>query len=169
MAALVRPPLHFKSPNETFFGPCRRRRILGICRSIIRTNRRDRVGASRAHAQRHDRRLLAANDRGIADAQRRRGHYGRFAGPLTTVGYYTFGSHYTVTDMQEIKSMVARSRSKAVGAQGGLHGVIGGAVDLVSNFGFGTTRDDHSAQFTRPIQTVLPYYRQMLTSYQILP
>jgi hypothetical protein len=27
----------------------------------------------------------------------------------------------------------------------------------------------HSAQFKRPIQTVLPYYQQMLSSFQILP
>ena len=87
----------------------------------------------------------------------------------TSVAYYTFGSSYTATDLQEIKSMVARSRSKAVGAQGGLHGVISSSVDLFGSYGFGNTRDEHSAQFDRPIQTVLPYYRQMLTSFQILP
>jgi len=88
---------------------------------------------------------------------------------LITTGYYTFGSSYTVTDLQEIKALVARSRSKAVGAQGGLHGAIRGSVDLFSSYGFWNTRDEHSAQFARPIQTCLPYYRQMLTSFQILP
>jgi hypothetical protein len=86
-----------------------------------------------------------------------------------TTGLYVGGSSYTVTDLQEIKAVVARSRSKAVGAQPGLHGIISSTVDLAGNYGFGNTRDEHSAQFVRPIQTVLPYYRQMLTSFQILP
>ncbi|SPE59643.1 hypothetical protein SBV1_340010 [Verrucomicrobia bacterium] len=85
-----------------------------------------------------------------------------------TTGYYTLGNSYTVTDLQEIKALVARSRSAAVGAQGGLHGAISGSIDLFSNYGFGNTRDEHSAQFARPIQTCLPYYRQMLTSFQIV-
>jgi hypothetical protein len=88
---------------------------------------------------------------------------------FTSMAYYTFGSSYTVTDQHELKSMVARSRSKAVGAQDGLHGAIKGSVDLKALFGFGKTREEHSAQFTRPIQTVLPYYQQLLTSFQILP
>jgi predicted esterase len=88
---------------------------------------------------------------------------------LTTVAYYTFGSSYTVTDLQEIKALVARSRSKAVGAQGGLHVAIDSSVDLFGSYGFWNTRDEHSAQFARPIQACLPYYRQMLTSFQILP
>ncbi len=84
-----------------------------------------------------------------------------------TTGYYTFGSSYTVTDLQEIKALVARSRSAAVGAQDGLHGAISGSIDLLSSYGFGNTRSEHSAQFNRPIQACLPYYRQMLTSFQI--
>lgn len=91
--------------------------------------------------------------------------------PVTgiTTGYYTFSSSYTVTDLQEIKALVARSRSKAVGAQGGLHGAIDSSVDLFTSYGFWNTRPEHSAQFARPIQTCLPYYRQMMTSFQILP
>jgi hypothetical protein len=88
---------------------------------------------------------------------------------LTTVAYYTFGSHYNATDLQELKAMVARSRSKAVGAQDGLHGAISGSIDLNARFGFGATRAEHSGQFTRPIQTVMPYYQQLLNSFQILP
>ncbi len=91
------------------------------------------------------------------------------ASNLTSVAYYTFGSHYTVTDPQELKSMVARSRSHAIGAQNGANGVISSSIDLIANFGFDKTRPEHSAQFTRPIQTCLPYYRQVLTSFQILP
>ena len=76
---------------------------------------------------------------------------------------FSFGTFsYYVTDMQEARSMVARSRSKAVGAQGELQGVISGSVDLVSNFGFGTTRDDHSAQFTRPIQAAKGYWDEVV-------
>lgn len=88
---------------------------------------------------------------------------------LYTTAYYTLVNSYNVTDLQEIKALVARSRSKAVGAQGGLHGAISGSVDLFGTYGFGNTRPEHSAQFARPIQTCLPYYRQVLTSFQILP
>jgi hypothetical protein len=92
----------------------------------------------------------------------------------TSVAYYTFGSHYTVTDWEESRSMVARSRTSAIGAQGPAtgqttQGIIGGSVDLFGEFGFGNTRPEHSAQFTRPIQTVWGYYDQILRSFQILP
>ena len=87
----------------------------------------------------------------------------------TSTAYYTFGSHYTVTDSQEIKSMVARSRSAAVGAQGGLGGVIGSSVDLQTSFTFGKTRAEHSAQFTRPIQSALGYYQIVLIKTQPAP
>jgi len=75
--------------------------------------------------------------------------------------YYDF-SQYAVTDPYEIMSMVARSRSKAVGAQDGLGGAIGSSVDLLTSFGFGKTREEHSAQILRPIQTSLDYYLQIL-------
>jgi alpha/beta hydrolase family protein DUF900 len=81
---------------------------------------------------------------------------------------YSFGNSVTVSDLQEIKAMVARSRSKAVGAQNGLRGSISASIDLFGSFGFANTRSEHSGQFARPIQTCLPYYRQMLTSFQIL-
>jgi hypothetical protein len=82
-----------------------------------------------------------------------------------TKGYYTFGSSYTVTDLQEIKALVARSRSKAVGAQGGLHGAISGSVDLFGTFGFGLTRSEHSAQFDRPIQTSKSYWDEVVRTF----
>lgn len=70
--------------------------------------------------------------------------------------------------------MVARSRTSAIGAQGPAtgqttQGIIGGSVDLFGEFGFGNTRPEHSAQFTRPIQIVWGYYDQILRSFQILP
>ncbi|HXT10732.1 MAG TPA: alpha/beta hydrolase [Candidatus Angelobacter sp.] len=82
-----------------------------------------------------------------------------------TTGYYTFGSSYTVTDLQEIKALVARSRSRAVGAQGGLHGAIRSETDLLEEFGFGNTRSEHSAQFNRPIQTVKPYWEEVVRAF----
>jgi hypothetical protein len=87
----------------------------------------------------------------------------------TSVAYYTLGSHYTVTDWQESRAMVARSHTSAVGAQGGLAGVIKGSVDLKASFGFGSTRPEHSAQFSRPIQTSLDYYQKLLTEIQPTP
>lgn len=87
--------------------------------------------------------------------------------PITgvTTANYPFSSSYTVTDLQEIKALVARSRSKAVGAQGGLHGVIGSETDLLGEFGFGNTRPEHSAQFTRPIQTAKPYWEEVVQAF----
>jgi Alpha/beta hydrolase of unknown function (DUF900) len=79
---------------------------------------------------------------------------------------YTFSS-YIVTDSHEIMSMVARSRSKAVGALGGLGGPIGSSFDLKASFAFDRTRDEHSAQITRPIQTVWEYYDEVLLSFRI--
>ncbi len=87
----------------------------------------------------------------------------------TSIAYFQFSSDYTVTDWQESRSMVARSRTAAVGAQGGLHGVIGSSVDLVGQFGFGNSRAEHSAEFTRPIQTTWKYYNEVMTSIGLQP
>jgi hypothetical protein len=87
----------------------------------------------------------------------------------TSIAYFTFSSDYTVTDWQESRSMVARSHTAAVGAQGGLHGVIGSSVDLVGQFGFGNSRAEHSAEFTRPIQTTWEYYNEVMTSFGLQP
>ncbi len=86
-----------------------------------------------------------------------------------TTGYYTLGTSYTVSDLQEIKALVARSRSRAVGAQTGLSGAITGSVDLKTSLGFGETRDEHSAQFDRPIQTALSYSKAILIQIQPAP
>ncbi|MCU0786679.1 MAG: hypothetical protein MUC91_00570 [Verrucomicrobia bacterium] len=61
-----------------------------------------------------------------------------------------------------------RSRSAAVGGQGGLGGVIStNSVDLKTSFEFDRTRAEHSAQFTRPIQNVWEYYDAVLESFRI--
>jgi hypothetical protein len=82
----------------------------------------------------------------------------------------TFSGSQQVTDLQEIRSMVARSRTAAIGAQGPgdgqtRQGVINGSVDLLAVFQFGYTRPEHSAQFTRPIQAVWGYYDEILLSF----
>ena len=77
-----------------------------------------------------------------------------------------FGS-YQVTDPQESRAMLSRSRTDAIGQSGppSAHGVIQSAVDLYANFGFyNAFPDDHSAQWTWPIQTTGGYYLQILKS-----
>jgi len=72
-------------------------------------------------------------------------------------------------NMQEAKAMVARSRTHALGAQENVQGVIktDASIDLFNTFKFGNARDDHSAQFTLPIQRVWGYYDEVLTSYNL--
>ena len=62
--------------------------------------------------------------------------------------------------------MVSRARSKAVGAQVGVGEVVDSNLSVNSQtaFGFYDTREEHSAPFTRPIWTGLPYYIQILDS-----
>jgi hypothetical protein len=73
-----------------------------------------------------------------------------------------------VTDTQESRAMIARSRTNPIGRQGpaSSHGRINAAVDLREQFRFGKARADHSAQWTWPIQGTLPYHRQILASTQ---
>jgi predicted esterase len=87
---------------------------------------------------------------------------------------YPAGASYTVTDWEEGRSMVARSRTSAIGAQGlatgqTRQGVIAGSLDLNAQFGFDKTRPEHSAQLTRPIQSVWGYYDQILLSFGMQP
>ncbi len=93
--------------------------------------------------------------------------YAYYPSSFRSIAFYAF-SQYDVTDPYEIMSMVARSRSKAIGAQAGVGGVINtsGSVDLVGAFGFGQTRDEHSAEFKRNIQTALGYYQVILNQIQ---
>ena len=84
-----------------------------------------------------------------------------------TNSYYNplIGFKYLVADSEESRAMVSRSRTSPIGQSGpeSAHGVIQSAVDLNAQYGFnGDTTDEHSAQWTRPIQTSLPYYNQVL-------
>jgi len=86
-----------------------------------------------------------------------------FPASQTTAAFMLFSPDYQVTDWQESRAMVARSHTAAIGAQGPAsgrtkQGVISDSVNLNSQFGFGKTRAEHSAQFARPIQTSKPYY-----------
>jgi hypothetical protein len=76
-----------------------------------------------------------------------------------------------VTDPYEIMSMVARSRTHAVGAQGGMGGAIKSTAsnNLFAKYTFGNTRDEHSAQFSRNIQRAWSYYDDVLLSFGINP
>jgi hypothetical protein len=72
-----------------------------------------------------------------------------------------------VTDPQESRAMISRSRTLAIGEQGPLpghttQGVIGSAVDLHVQFGFAHAIDDHSAQWTRQLQICYGYYDAIL-------
>jgi hypothetical protein len=79
-------------------------------------------------------------------------------------------SSYTVTDPKESRANVSRSRTLSIGQQGlasgeTKQGIISSTVDLNAQFGFnGDTADEHSAQWTRPIQTSWGYYDQILES-----
>ena len=83
--------------------------------------------------------------------------------------YVTGAPNMPITDSEVSRAFVARSRTKAVGAQLGLAGVINGSVDLHAQFGFGQASDEHSAEWTRPIQTSRPYYQQVLRSCLMQP
>jgi hypothetical protein len=79
-----------------------------------------------------------------------------------------------ITDPQYSRSFVARSRTLAVGEQGPAigetnQGVILSAVNLHTQFGIGSSGDEHSAFYSRPIQTILPLYTQILFQIQPAP
>ena len=82
-----------------------------------------------------------------------------------------FSANYLVTDPEESRADVSRSRTLPIGQSGPAsgHGVIQSAVDLNANFGFNSDISEHSAQWTRPIQTSRPYFQQVLRSCQIIP
>jgi hypothetical protein len=68
-----------------------------------------------------------------------------------------------VTSQLELMPFVARPRSKAVGAQGGVGNIVnGGGLDLTT-IGFTEADYDHSGQFNRNIQAppVQPFYFQL--------
>jgi len=71
-----------------------------------------------------------------------------------------------LTDPREIMSFAARPRSKAVGAQPGVGGVISTIyeVDLTAQFNFRSDKTEHSAEFNWNIQALWPFYHTLLTS-----
>jgi hypothetical protein len=87
--------------------------------------------------------------------------------------FYPFvGSGYLVTDPEESRAMVARSRTLSIGQSGpaSAHGVIQSAVNLNTQFGFNDAfPGDHSAQWVWPIQTSRSYFQQVLRSCLIIP
>jgi hypothetical protein len=87
--------------------------------------------------------------------------------------YYdpVIGANYLVTDSEEARADVSRSRTLPIGQSGpeSAHGVIASAVNLNAQFNFNDATDEHSAQWTRPIQTSRPYFQQVLRSCQIQP
>lgn len=58
----------------------------------------------------------------------------------------------TVTDPRELMPFVARTRTKAVGAQGGVGQMVNGGEFNLSSLGFSDKSFDHSGQFNRNIQ-----------------
>jgi hypothetical protein len=91
-----------------------------------------------------------------------------------TNSYYDpiIGSTYLVTDPEESRAEVSRSRTLPIGQSGpaSAHGVMQSAIDLHANFGFyNAFPADHSAQWTWPIQTTRSYFQQVLRSCQIIP
>ena len=59
-----------------------------------------------------------------------------------------------VTDWQESRSQVSRSRTLPIGKSGPAsgHGVIQSALDLNAQFGFFDNTAEHSAQWTPPVK-----------------
>ncbi len=90
-------------------------------------------------------------------------------GPYSSDGIHVWDDGMPVTDTEMSRAFAARSRTDAVGATAGLGGVIKSSVDLNAQFQFGRTLDEHSAQWTRPIQTSYLYYKQVLTQIQPAP
>jgi Alpha/beta hydrolase len=81
-----------------------------------------------------------------------------------------FNLYRRVTDTQESRSMISRSRSWPIGMQGPVppldtQGVINDSVNLFMSYGFYNAVAEHSAEFTRPIQTVWYYYRDLLRAF----
>lgn len=90
----------------------------------------------------------------------------------------------TLAQDYEKKSYVARSRTKALGAAGLKYepfALAGGAIALnvslqdttkgfTGDAQFGSTRPEHSGEFTKTIQNAAPFYKSLLNDgFQIAP
>ena len=74
-----------------------------------------------------------------------------------------------VTDPHESMALVARPRSKAVGARAGVQGSIDDEFDLAAApLEFSPSSDDHSAQVARRIQQVWFYYTELGDALRVL-
>ena len=88
------------------------------------------------------------------------------------VGSYNpgFGLGYIVTDPEESRAFISRSRTLSIGQSGptSFHGVISSGLDLNAQFGFDDSfPEDHSAQWVWPIQMTFAYYTSLLSACNI--
>jgi hypothetical protein len=70
-----------------------------------------------------------------------------------------------VNDYQETRALVARSRTWPIGELGpasGQQGVVQTSLDLHALFNIQDSNEEHYAAFYRPIQTIRPYFQQIL-------
>ena len=79
---------------------------------------------------------------------------------------------YLVTDSQESRALVSRSRTLAAGMLGPIpgqttQGVIQSAVDIRTQFGIQDSDAEHYAAYFRPIQTIWGYYDEVLGGFLI--
>jgi pimeloyl-ACP methyl ester carboxylesterase len=115
-----------------------------------------------------------ANDDFLNDWIFNQDHFKAVNPPYTYDGTNSYNSGVLISDSEESRAFVARSRAIAIGEQGPAtgatgQGIIGSAIDLHAQFNVGSSGDEHSAFFTRPIQTVRPLYQQILRNYLIQP
>jgi hypothetical protein len=83
-------------------------------------------------------------------------------GDSTNTPPWTHGRY--ITDHHEIMSFIARPRSEALGARAeDTAGFTGfNLATEIPEYGFGTTRTEHSGQFQRPIQKTEAFYKMLL-------
>jgi len=66
--------------------------------------------------------------------------------------FENYSGFRTVTNPREQMAFVARPRSKAAGAIGGVGGAVAGQVDLHATYGFDRAANEHSAEFNWTFQ-----------------
>jgi hypothetical protein len=88
------------------------------------------------------------------------GANGYYNGILSGIFY-----SYLVSDPEESRAMISRSLTGPVGRET-TAGVINSTINLGTQFGFTTGIPEHSAEWTRPIQTSLSYYVQILNTIE---
>lgn len=109
-------------------------------------------------------------------------HPGLPAGQQVVLSIFGFGNDRLVEDPHESMAYVARSRTRAIGAEPALGKPVlpgGTSLDLNVTYNFGRPRPDHSGQFQRNIQFMYsnpigtPYqislYRQLMNDLRVAP